>query len=119
MPPDPRKSLEEMRRAAEFLLHFTTGRTLDEYHNDEILRSVVERKFEIIGEALNRLQKTDLSLAAAISQHRQIISFRNILIHGYDVVDHHVVWDIVQKDLPILFQEVVKMLESFGKGKGP
>jgi uncharacterized protein with HEPN domain len=113
MPHDPRKSLGDIQRAVEFLLQLTSGRTLDQYRSDEILRSAIERKFEIIGEALNRLQKVDPVLAAAIPQHRQIISFRNILIHGYDVIDDQVVWDIAQKDLQPLLQEVLKLLEKF------
>jgi len=48
MPHDPRKSLEDMRRAADFLLKVTSGRTLDEYRADEVLRTLIERKFEII-----------------------------------------------------------------------
>ena len=113
MPHDPRKALGDIQRAAEFLLQITSGRTLDQYRNDEILRSAVERKFEIIGEALNRLQKIDPALTAAIPQCRQIISFRNILIHGYDVIDHQVVWDIVQADLQPLLQEVSQLVEKF------
>jgi uncharacterized protein with HEPN domain len=113
MPHDPRKSLRDIQRAVEFLLQLTSGRTLDQYRSDEILRSAIERKFEIIGDALNRLQKVDPVLAAAIPQHRQIISFRNILIHGYDVIDDQVAWDIVQKDLQPLLQEVLKLLEKF------
>ena len=113
MPHDPRKCLGDIQRAAEFLLQLTSGRTLDEYRSDEVFRSAVERKFEIIGEALNRLQKIDPVLAAALPQHRQIISFRNILIHGYDVIDDQVVWDIVQKDLQPLLQEVFKLFERF------
>jgi uncharacterized protein with HEPN domain len=117
MPHDPRKSLGDIRRAAEFLLQLTAGRTLDEYRSDEVLRSAIERKFEIIGEAINRLQKIDPVLAATIPQHRQIISFRNILIHGYDIIDDQVVWDIVQKDLQPLVQEVLKLLEKLGTGE--
>src|SRR5436190_18032862 len=114
MPPDPRKSLEDMRRAAEFLLNVTSGRTLDEYRGDEVLRTLVERKFEIIGEALNRLTRSDPTLAAQIPEHRQIISFRNILIHGYDVIDAEVVWKIVQQDLPVLRQTVEDLLTRLG-----
>jgi uncharacterized protein with HEPN domain len=114
MPHDPRKSLEDMRRAAEFLRTMTAGRTLDDYRADEVLRSVVERKFEIIGEALNRLGKVDPALAAQIPEHRQIISFRNILIHGYDVIDEAVVWKIVQQDLPVLLKQVQAMLAAIG-----
>src|SRR5579859_7773810 len=106
MPHDPRKSLEDMRRAADFLRSITADRTLDDYRNDEVLRSVVERKFEIIGEALNRLQKGDSALAAQIPDQRKIISFRNILIHGYDIVDDEVVWRIVKEDLPILKRQI-------------
>src|ERR1700675_2875740 len=100
MPHDPRKSLEDMRRAAAFLLSITAGRTLDDYQSDEMLRSVVERKFEILGEALNRLHKSDPALVTQIPVHREIISFRNVLIHGYDIIDEAVVWKIVQQDLP-------------------
>jgi uncharacterized protein with HEPN domain len=113
MPHDPRKSLEDMRRAADFILRMTGGRTLDDYRADEVLRTVVERKFEIIGEALNRLYKIDPNIAVQIPQHRQIISFRNILIHGYDIVDEAVVWQIVQVDLPVLFRQVESLLASF------
>jgi len=103
-----------MRRAADFILTATAGRTLDEYRADELLRSAVERKFEIVGEGLNRLDKSDPALAGQIPQHRQIISFRNVLIHGYDVVDEAVVWQIVQADLPALKQKVDELLSSLG-----
>ncbi len=56
---DPRKCLGDIQRAVEFLLQLTSGRTFEEYRSDEVLRSAVERKFEIIGEALNLLQKID------------------------------------------------------------
>lgn len=47
----------------------------------------MERNFEIIGEAMRRLANEDPETAAEISDHRRIIAFRNILIHGYDLVD--------------------------------
>jgi uncharacterized protein with HEPN domain len=116
---DPRKSLEDMRRAVEFLPQVTAGRTLDEYRADELLRTLVERKFEIIGEALNRLTKSDATLAGQIPERRQIISFRNILIHGYDIVDEEVVWRIVQHDLPILKPRVEALLAAQNPPAGP
>jgi uncharacterized protein with HEPN domain len=114
MPHDPRKSLEDMRRAVDFLVRITAGRTLDDYRDDEVLRSAVERKFEILGEALNRLQKSDAALANQIPEHRQIISFRNVLIHGYDTIDEAVVWKILQQDLPTLKVQVELMLAAPG-----
>jgi uncharacterized protein with HEPN domain len=114
MPPDPRKWLEDIRRAATLILQFTSGRSLETYASDELIRSAVERQFEIIGEALSRLLKMHASVAAQIGDYQQIIAFRNVLIHGYDAVDDAVVWDVVQKDLPLLKQQVEGLLASMG-----
>jgi uncharacterized protein with HEPN domain len=50
--------------------------------------------------------KLDANTADRISEYRRIISFRNVLIHGYDAISDAVVWDIVQNKLPILQREV-------------
>ena len=78
---------------------------------DALLRSAVERQLEIIGEALARLARLDETLASRISEYRRIIAFRNILIHGYADVDHHIVWDIIESKLPTLRREVTTLLE--------
>ena len=77
-----------------------------------MLRSAVERQFEIIGEALRRLSKEDTASAARVSEHQRIIAFRNILIHSYAEVDDLVVWDILQTKLPSLRREVEALLET-------
>ena len=99
-----------MRRAAHLVRQFTDGKTLELYESDLMLRSAVERQFEIIGEALTKLLKIDLDTAERISEYRRIIGFRNVLIHGYDAVTNHVVWDIVQNKLPVLQTEVDAIL---------
>ena len=48
--------------------------------------SGVERQLTIVGEGLNRLIKIEPAMASAITDARQIIAFRNILVHGYDIV---------------------------------
>ena len=50
------------------------------------------------------------SLAARISEHRRIIAFRNILIHGYADVDDRFVWDVVETKLPVLRDEIETLL---------
>jgi len=77
-----------------------------------MLRSAVERQFEIIGEALAKLAKIDQETAALISEHRRIIAFRNILIHGYAQIDDRLVWGVLDSKLPTLSQEVKKLLEE-------
>ncbi len=89
----------------------TSGKRLDGYRADAMLRSTVERQFEIIGEALTQLAKLDEALVAHVSEYRRIIAFRNILIHGYAEVDDRLVWDIVETKLPILRQQTEALLK--------
>ena len=104
--------LEDIRQAVALILDFTRGKTFSNYENDALLRSGVERQFEIIGEALNRLNRVDSATADQISQARRIIGFRTILVHGYDIVENTVVWDIVEKNIPVLHKEILSLLED-------
>ena len=108
------KLLEDIRDAAAFVRQVTDGKTLDDYRVDRLLRQAVERNFEIIGEAIGRLAKLDPATANRISQHAQIISFRNLLIHGYDLIDHSQVWDVICRNLPTLDAEVTAVLADAG-----
>src|SRR3954466_14064456 len=106
MPPDSRKHLFDIREAAARIARFASGQSLENYLADEFLRSAVERQFEIIGEAMGRLLRTDRATAERISEYPRIVSFRNQLIHGYEVIDDAIVWRIVEQKLPILIAEV-------------
>ena len=107
---EAKKLLEDIRRAGELIARFVHGKDLADYAADPLLRSGVERQFEIIGEAMNRLVNTDPATAARITHASRIVSFRNILIHGYDLVDHEVVWDVIETHLPVLRQQVQALL---------
>ena len=104
------KLLEDIRDAAAFVQQVVENKTLDDYRRDRLLRQAVERNFEIVGEAVGRLAKVDPATAARIGQHAQIIAFRNLLIHGYDLVDDAQVWHVIRQDLPTLAAEVTALL---------
>ncbi len=106
------KLLEDIRDAAAFIGEVMHGRTLLQYSADRLVRQAVERNFEIIGEAVKRLAQIDPSCADGIGQYPQIIAFRNILIHGDDLVDHALVWSTVQTQLPALLRDVQALLAS-------
>ncbi len=107
---EAKKYLYDMKQAAALLAQFTAGRQFADYDSDAMLRAAVEREFEIIGEALGQLAKLDEELAAGISEHRAIVAFRNILIHGYAEVDDRLVWDVVETKLPVLIREIDALL---------
>ena len=112
MRPESLKYLEDMRQAALSILEFTAGRTEADYETDKFLRSAVDRQFEIIGEALNRTAKLDAATAFKITGYRRIIDFRNVLIHGYDIIEHGAVWGAVTDHLPLLLREVEALLRT-------
>lgn len=107
---EARKLLEDVRRAAEMIAGFVSAKELEDYTADPMLRSAVERQFEVIGEALNRLVRSEPAVAERITHTGRIISFRNILIHGYDLVDHEVVWEVIEGHLPVLREQVQALL---------
>jgi uncharacterized protein with HEPN domain len=109
---ESKKLVEDVRLACERILEFTKEKTLGDYTCNDLLRSGVERQFEIIGEALSRLTKIAPDVANQISLHKRIISFRNILIHGYDIVEDSIVWDVITNDLPKLYAQIKTMLSG-------
>ena len=109
---DPRAFLWDVREAARAIQSFTVGMDATAYVNNELVQAAVERKFEIIGEALNQLSKLDAALASRIPDLPQIVAFRNQLIHGYATVSLSTVWNIAHSSLPPLLASVQKLLDE-------
>jgi hypothetical protein len=74
---DPRAFLWDVREAALAIQTFTTGLDMTAYENNELVQAAVERKFEVIGEALNQLSKLDATKADKLPDLPQIVAFRN------------------------------------------
>ena len=112
MQPDARAYLWAIQKAAEAIQTFTAGLDVTTYARADLVHSAVERKFEIIGEALGQLAKSHPDLALRIPDFRAVIAFRNVLIHGYAVVDHDRVLRIVEGSLPDLRDTVKRLLDE-------
>jgi uncharacterized protein with HEPN domain len=100
---DIRESIESIEK------YLGDKRDFNIYLADKMLRRAVEREFEIIGEAISRIEKLDSSIE--ISSKRQIISMRNRVIHGYDKIDNEIVWGTIVRHLPVLKNEIENLLE--------
>ena len=83
-------------------------RNFNIYESNKLLRRAVEREIEIIGEATNRLLKLNNSID--ISDARRIVDLRNLVIHAYDSVDNVLIWGVINKDLPLLKEQVSNLL---------
>ena len=113
---DPRVFLWDVRDSAEAIFDFTRGRALGDYLADRMLRSAVERQFEIIGEALNQLAKLTPEIAREIPELAQAVAFRNLLIHGCAKIIDGMVWQSIQRELPVLHERVSAILSRLGAG---
>jgi uncharacterized protein with HEPN domain len=103
--------LHDILNAARAVKGFVSGRTFEDYSSNELLRSAVERKFEVMGEALNRIGHEESEILSRIRNYRDIISFRNILIHGYDTIDDKIVWGVIDEDIDNLLTDVNRLLQ--------
>lgn len=80
----------------------------DIFVNDFLRRSAVERKVEIMGEAINRILKIDNQFP--LPHAREIINTRNRIIHGYDSVQPEFLWSLVIRHIPQLKEDVIRLL---------
>lgn len=110
MDKDIRKYLFDILSATKEVESYFEGREkrYDEFVTNYMLRRAVERNIEIMGEATNRILKMNENVA--ITNARKIVDARNYVIHGYDRLSPDILWSIVINHLPLLQEEVCKLL---------
>lgn len=106
---DPRITLAQIRDAAEKARALCAGSTLESLLADWKATAALERLIEIVGEGVKRLPD-DLKQGHPEIPWKEIAGTRDRLIHGYDLIDHRVLWDAVQMDLPQLIEAIDVML---------
>ena len=111
---DRRAFLWDVRDAALAIESFLSGIDLQAYVQNTLVQAAVERKFEIIGEALGQLSRVDPALGNRVPNLSQIVAFRNQLIHGYAAVNAATVWNIAKDSLPELLKTVDGLLAELG-----
>lgn len=111
MLPTSKAHLWDAREACRAVLAFVDGVEVEQFHSNLLVQSAVERQLEILGEALNRLRRTDPETAAEVSDLDRIIDMRNVIAHEYGVVDIAIVWTVVESRLPPLAGELDALLE--------
>jgi len=111
MRPESRKYLHDILGACETLAQFVEGKRFADYDSDLLLRSAVERQLMIVGEALSQAMSRDRELVERIEDTRAIINLRNVIVHGYTVLENETIWGILQADVPRLRMQVARILE--------
>ncbi len=110
------KFLFDALQAGNDIRRYTDGLKYADYERNDQLRAAVERKFQIIGEALNRIRRLDPDTLNRITDHDDIIGFRNVITHGYDTLNNFTVWptawNVMQQNMTVLLTELQTLIEE-------
>lgn len=111
------KHLQDVLDAINELESFFVGfpKRFDLFEKDGLRICAVERKTEIMGEAINRILKKDP--AFQLPNARDIINTRNRIIHGYDSVETEFLWGLVIRHIPLLKIDVERLITEYGGGE--
>jgi uncharacterized protein with HEPN domain len=100
-----KKYLSDILMAIELIEEFIVDdKDFTLYDQDRKTQSAVEHQLAIIGEALNQFKKLEPQIK--IENDKQIISFRNRLVHAYDSLDNSMIWVIICRHLTPLKIEI-------------
>jgi uncharacterized protein with HEPN domain len=109
MTPQGQKYLFDIQRALGLIEDFVRDTpTFAAYQTDLKTRSAVERQLGIVGEAVNHLRRVEPD--AKLPNTKQMVDFRNRLIHSYDNVNETIVWAIIHNHLPALKADIQQQL---------
>ena len=105
------KHLDDALHAAELALRFLGGRSLEQYRADDLIRSAVERQVEIVGGACRPPLDDSPELRNRLADATLAVGMRNRIAHGYDTVDHKVVFNAVTSSFPPLMEALQRELD--------
>ena len=104
-----RERLTDIKSAVEKISGFLAGVTFETFASNAMIHDAVVRNLEIVSEA-SRHVPADLKATASQIAWREIADFGNLLRHGYEGVNDHIIWDTIQRDLPMLLGVVNEFL---------
>jgi uncharacterized protein with HEPN domain len=101
--------LAHMLDYATIARRISAGRTREHLDSDVTYSLAIVRALEVIGEAASRMSAEGRAQLAGIPWPR-IAGLRNRIVHGYDVLDRDLIWQIVTQDLGPLIAELEKVV---------
>jgi uncharacterized protein with HEPN domain len=111
MKPRCRGLLNDIQNSVDLILSLASTSDWSFGAASQVNRLAIERSFEIIGIALNRIESEDAAMLDEITEYRSIIAFRNRIAHGYESdLDASIFDAVVRHHLPILKRDVTILL---------
>jgi uncharacterized protein with HEPN domain len=102
--------LEDIFNGCKAVQRYTNGLTQAEFTVLDEKQAAVERRLEIVGEAIAQCRIHHPIEVLQLGDVQGVINFRNYLAHRYHAVDPDIVWAIVEQDVPLLLAKVSALL---------
>ena len=103
--------IKDMIEFGNKILDFTAGLPRDIFFNAAVVHDATIHNIQLIGEAARHIPEDVRNANPDIPWH-DIIGTRNRIVHGYDVVNQDVIWNIVQTDIPTLIPQLERLLQD-------
>lgn len=87
--------------------------TREAFVSDRVSTDAVLWNLLVLGEVCKRLGEP-FHEANPVLPWRSIIAQRNLLAHGYDIVDWEIIANVVEGDIPVLIKETTRLLSAYG-----
>jgi len=103
--------LQDIQECIDKITKYINGLNLSMFLSDEKTQDAVARNFEIIGEAAARMSE-EFKIANPGVHWRILKDFRNKLIHVYEIIDYSIVWNAIQNELFLIYQQIKNILNN-------
>ena len=113
---DPFVRIAHMRDYATEAIALLGTRTVKEFEGERILQLALVRLVEVIGEAASKVEE-DFRARYPIVPWREAVAMRNLLVHGYDIIDHGILLETIKTDLPPLVEQLQSILAEWESEK--
>ncbi len=101
--------LWDMLDAAKAVKEFVAGKSYEDYVDDRMLRSAVERNIEIIGEAAGKVSES-FQQAHPDIPWRKVIAQRHVLAHQYGDIENELIWKVATEHIKELIDKIEPLL---------
>ena len=107
---DDRERLLDIQEAIERIEKYASqGREM--FDRDELIQTWILHHLQILCEAARAIS-SDFKQQHPYIAWTQIAGMRNILVHQYFGIDANIAWSVVERDLPVLKQQLAGLLSE-------
>jgi uncharacterized protein with HEPN domain len=113
---ETRLFLDDIVASCDKIGRYTLGMTFESFRDSDLVVDAVTRNLELIGEASKSVPEDIRNRYAAVPW-RKMTGLRDVVVHGYFRVDVRLLWDIVERDVPVVRQKIAAILAVIYDGK--